>query len=519
MQSNRLFSVSARLGLVLAISLPLMSCFHLSHFASEATDFNGQVAAAQDQTLLLNVLRAANRFPMHFTELSTLSGTGTLTAGGTLTVPFATLNGGTGTFSAAPTAMITKTPTFNIAVLETQEFYRGMLSPISQEQIGTYYEEGLQPELVWTLMFGQIAFQPSPTAKMIVIENNFHPLKNDNKKLKDERGIERNLCPAGTASEYDCFKLVIRALVDRHLATEQIKETTNLGPALSEGAFNNLKWLSGYDPKAVQFATISKDDCTAIDEGAKEKKNPNSPNEPMVAKDAKGSKQSCSDLVKGLPADQQKQFYDGTTLYRLQREASDTRFCFDEGLDNGLSTVDSTDIPSIIKSIRIPYKLLCKSRLPKNYKPSEQEEKQRPPMTLLFKFGGADAKSQNQAGPSIQVRPRSTEGIIYYLGEITRCSLHLDTGSTCPQKVKIVDLSHPPSEDILFDMEDLGDRNTITASTRIRVDWEGKHYQVKMDPSGADRSGQVLRILTQLLALNRSAKDFPTPSIVPIISH
>jgi hypothetical protein len=40
-----------------------------------------------------------------------------------------------------------------------------------------------------------------------------------------------------------------------------------------------------------------------------------------------------------------------------------------------------------------------------------------------------------------------------------------------------------------------------------------------MDPTGHDRSGQVLRILTQLLALNRSAKDFPTPSIVPIISH
>jgi len=225
MKDYRIVSASVRLGLVIVICLPLMSCFHLNHFASEATDFNSQVAAAQDQTLLLNVIRAANRFPMHFTELSTLSGTGTLTAGGSLTVPFATLNGGMGTFSAAPTAMVTETPTFNIAVLETQEFYRGMLSPISQEQIGTYYEEGLQPELVWTLMFGQIAFQPSPTAKIVVIENNFHHLKDENKKLKEKDGSEKYLCPEGTASEYECFKSVVRALVDRHLATEQVKET------------------------------------------------------------------------------------------------------------------------------------------------------------------------------------------------------------------------------------------------------------------------------------------------------
>jgi hypothetical protein len=29
----------------------------------------------------------------------------------------------------------------------------------------------------------------------------------------------------------------------------------------------------------------------------------------------------------------------------------------------------------------------------------------------------------------------------------------------------------------------------------------------------------VLRILTQLLALNRSAKDFPAPAVIPILSR
>src|ERR1700678_2284425 len=51
------------------------ACIHLEHFSGQATEFNIQVADAQNKTLLLNIVRAANRFPMHFTELSTLSGT------------------------------------------------------------------------------------------------------------------------------------------------------------------------------------------------------------------------------------------------------------------------------------------------------------------------------------------------------------------------------------------------------------------------------------------------------------
>jgi len=123
--------------------------------------------------MLLNIVRAAYRFPMHFTELSTLSGTATVSVGGTLTLPFATLNGGNSTFSAAPTGTLTDSPTFNMAVLETQEFYKGMLAPISQAQLATYVEEGLQRELVFALAFGEVLYQPATAAPTVSIENNF----------------------------------------------------------------------------------------------------------------------------------------------------------------------------------------------------------------------------------------------------------------------------------------------------------------------------------------------------------
>ena len=37
-----------------------------------------------------------------------------------------------------------------------------------------------------------------------------------------------------------------------------------------------------------------------------------------------------------------------------------------------------------------------------------------------------------------------------------------------------------------------------------------------VDPSGKDRSSQVMELLTELLAQNNSAKDLPAPSVIPI---
>jgi hypothetical protein len=79
-------------------------------------------------------------------------------------------------------------------------------------------------------------------------------------------------------------------------------------------------------------------------------------------------------------------------------------------------------------------------------------------------------------------------------------------------------------EDYLFRVSELAQRpsGAISAESvdgKIAVDWNERRYEIEIDPSAQNRSGQVLRILTQLLALNRAAKDFPAPAIVPIITH
>jgi hypothetical protein len=485
----------------------LTGCVHLERFSGQATDFNIQVADAQNKTMLLNIVRAANRFPMHFTELSTLSGTGTLTAGGTLTAPAGILNGGMATGSLAPTLSVTETPTFNIAVLETQEFYKGMLKPLTLEQVATYVDEGLQPELLYTLAFGEMVYQKAMTDDPIKLENNFHPLD------KTKAGA----CPgqmiptagnAATFSEYSCFRSVLRALLDRHLTVEKLRSVTNLGPLMSAATMSDLQWLRGLDPKIFSIVSVNRDACRETDD--------------------QGPADSCPEGLSGLPPEQRDLLERKQALYRVQTESTDYRFCFDEAYQPPHTDSSTwTDLPNRIAQAHIPAEVICRDRLPKRFKEPRESADFRGSTDDKTKLKGRLAlnvvlrdSSKGKDAFSLQVEPRSTEGVVYYLGEITRCETGLDKLSVCSQPTVYVPYRN--AEDILFAVS----RSEVTPPSRdewdggkVAVNWGGKRYAVSMDPEAKDRSGQVLRVITQLLALNRSAKDFPTPATVPIISR
>ena len=120
----------------------------------------------------------------------------------------------------------------------------------------------------------------------------------------------------------------------------------------------------------------------------------------------------------------------------------------------------------------------------------------------IHQIGGAVAAQSAAGADASQVlsfRVRSTEGMIYYLGEISRYQLGL------------VPADGPlPDRPIFRIAEGPGDRNSIAAP------YNGKTYRVIVDPSGKDRSSQVMELLTELLAQNNSAKDLPAPSVIPI---
>lgn len=490
----------------------------VNQFSRTATDFNVQVADAQNKTLLMNIVRAAYRFPMHFTELTTLSNTNTLTLGGTLTAPVGILNGGMGTGSVAPTGSLATTPTFNAAVLETQEFYQGMVKALSMEQVATYLNEGLPAELVLSLSIGQIIYQPAPGAEPTKIENNFHSLKGPNKKLCPWPTGRK---PGAPVSEYECFRPVLRALIDVGLTTEPVKSTSNVGALVFANSFADLRWLNGLDPKAYKVVSVETDDC-------------------------KAKADACPEGFDALPVEQQAALAKGQKLYRFQKETSEVRYCFNHQFEPNDSKQPpmppQENLVARIQTAHIDDRLICRNRLTdadkkimlkealdaaEKEKRTKEPSPSRPPLTVGNRLGFTNmvidrAGNVTEETFSIQAEPRSTEGVIYYLGEIARCNLTLDEQSVCTTTPVVHTDYRVGGDDDLFKLAASSiDRSSPHESKGgyIEVDWGEKRYRVDMDPKATDRSGQVLRLLTQLVALNRSAKDFPTPAIVPIISR
>ena len=105
-----------------AIAFGLTSCAIVDQYSSHAVAYNIEAEQAQEQQLVLNIVRASLRRPMQFTSVTTITGSQTVSANAGLTAPFgphSTSN--TGTFGASASGG----PIFTVPVLDTQDFYRG----------------------------------------------------------------------------------------------------------------------------------------------------------------------------------------------------------------------------------------------------------------------------------------------------------------------------------------------------------------------------------------------------------
>lgn len=468
-----------KLILVIVFSTLLGGCVSLGKV--RPTEFNIQAGNEQDKTLLLNVLRAAKRTPMHFTELSTLSATYKVTGGLELALPFSGFHGGSDVLTATPSVSASKSPTYNMAVLDTQEFYRGMLEPLSLKKLDLYLNEGLPKEMVLMLGLGGITFEMKKTGETIFIPNNFH-VRTDQKL---------NMTPSTPysieESQYARFKEIIRALITRGLTIEKISAPDTIGPPLSDEAFQDPKALAKLDAQKLHVIRIGDDDC-------------------------KNKSDTCPGGTSGLRLEEQHLLEKKHHIYLVQKDDISYRFCFNtlsdknrampkQQANTGKADPEDLNVEKLIQSQPIPDNVKCKSDA-----------------------SAANDRGQSLSFPSfsIKVHPRSTEGVIYFLGEIARCELMLNPYVECK--------SHTPSfqaesnEVTLFNVwngEATDSPSTLSPKVKpryITIVLDGENYTVAIDPTGHDRTGAVLGIVTQLLALNRSAKDFPAPSVIPLIS-
>jgi hypothetical protein len=390
----------------LLVMATLSACSLADQLSGHSIEYNVQAETVKNETLLINILRAAYRRTLQFTDLSTISGQVSVSGTAGFSFPFWGPRAGGQELSVAnPSVSASNSPTYTVSVLNTKEFYQGILTPIPMKTLSYYIHIGFPEYLLLTLVVSEIEYGPPSARKRIA---------NVVDRKIDLPGFKPNLQ----------FSDLLKKLIAMGLTTEEVEETTKLGRPFAAARYPSPTDLANLDAKGIRVVPLEH------------------------------------------------------ALFQLEKIGSASRFCFDPNLAR---EPVYAGVPVGETGEKLPASLLCGAKY------DFASDGTAP--------GGSGAKP---AAPLI-IRTHSTEGVIYYLGEIVRRQLHLIP---------------PPSGDwdpgIFHLREGDGGVGAITAS------YEGKAYHIDVDPTGADRSSQVLDLVSELLAQNNSAKDLPAPNIIPI---
>lgn len=208
-------------GLALALALLVAGCSLGDTVGRHGVAYNGSVQAATDTVLLLNVLRARDQAPLHFTEVGAIHGSLSLSAG--LGYDLSNVNGGT-----EPALIASTSPSFDIAPLDRQEFARGLLRPIDPALLRLLSDQGWPTQLLLHLLVSR--FDEGPGGRSAV---------NDPRRRQDLDPATRAACARqGLAAPAPCdpFQAVVDGITSHgRLQFNGYTRLVPVGPRLTRG--------------------------------------------------------------------------------------------------------------------------------------------------------------------------------------------------------------------------------------------------------------------------------------------
>jgi hypothetical protein len=474
--------------------LGLSGCMLADAFSDRVIEYNLQAEQAQEQELLLNIVRASLRRPMQFTGLQEITGNAQATGSGTFSVPFGHHpRPNPGTFGL--TSSFSGGPQFQVPVFDTQEFYQGILAPITLDVFDYYLQQGFPRELLYDLF----------VAKLVIARQDGTEFTFDNSALNDFQRQQ--------------FHIILEYLLAAGLTTEHADTSSEVGPPIPEAD------LKAGNPE--QMARLLDSYAKASSEGLRIK---------QVGKDGKIS----FSVTKSKSGARFCFTRHGSALDRWLNHPAPSLYCGNENLNSGVPEDGVAQFPKLTLNDDI-FAALDKlqtaetARLAANGGTLNPEDAVR---ISLFK------------GQSIALKlyVRSTQGIMYYLGEVVRRDLHPELyggGGTarvlqikttipfgavpaaeCPETgVTEAESAVTPflpgietSQSYLCENLFRVDTTFGSPSPFIQVDYDDATYSLSRDPRSYGRSYEVMELVKQLFALNTSAKQFPSTNVFTIVS-
>lgn len=521
--------LTAVLTVVLAATA-LMGCSSLAPAGPGAVSVNLEVEDMQNKIALLNIARASMRRPPVYTTLSSVAGKVRPTGGLTLTVPFGPNLAGGSTGTAGLSLQANDAPTVTLSPLDTQEFYQGIMTPIKKETIDFYVQQGFSRALLFNLFISRIE-----------VENPDNTIQ-----------VYRNY--PGRDAEMIAFQGTLNELIRLGLTTELVAgKASAFGPLRTADEVRDLRAVASAAKSELSITEVAP--CAV---GEAEWRDLIARHKVKRPRGGKGIgethaalQKKCTEGDNKVPQEVVTSYFPSSpaAFYRVEKPGGkmSVRLCFGDPSPTGglrcsdkykpgaVTTETSATTQTGIETVSLPAGTL-KNRMP----PLPNEQRSRPPSTPPVATTPAEKEKEKEKEKEqkISLVVRSTDAVIYYLGEVMRRQLYADgvespdseeravayhylRGSGTPDRScwETPEPNDPPCVPMLE--VDTGEADDAFVS----VDYDGQTFSI---PSGRhardsndasrDRSSQVIAIVAQLLALNKSAKDTPQTSILQVVN-
>lgn len=143
---------------IAALAALLSGCSAVAPMADQSVRFNENYADASNRMFLLNTVRAAKAMPLYYTRVQSL--TAETVAQTKLGLPFELGPRSSDLFKIAPEVTGTQKDAVALSPLDDVKFTRGVLTPMPDEMLKFYVDQGWTRELLFTVVFDYIRLRP-----------------------------------------------------------------------------------------------------------------------------------------------------------------------------------------------------------------------------------------------------------------------------------------------------------------------------------------------------------------------
>jgi len=518
--------VGSTVGLLVAAAA-LVGCAttteRLDHYADRMTTYNKEAELAQDRAILLNILRASKRRPLSFFELQSVSASGTPSGQVGFSIPLAQ-NGGATPSTISPQFNLSSGPTVSANYIDTQEFYQGVLKPIPMDTIDFFIQRGIPDNLLFNLFFSKATVR-------------VHPDDKDGAKAAAPEHVFVN--NAGHDDTLDGYQRLVTNLLNSGLTTGvEDSDPSDFGPPLTAAEVADPSVLAKLNESKLKLDQVKWCDLTG------EERNDIIHRSKLTASDA----DACGappapakhDEVRGgshPPAKPAPAVFAASGYFRVQQKADDPshKLCFSPTLHAPAGQAREVGAGGC-EQVSTKRKATVQGASACALSPGLGDAL--PSLSTATAAG----RSCSTVSYDIDFTPRSTYGVIYYLGEVVRRKLDPDNPAEVSPRVVMVRTASPlrsigadgcpidvPPAGAESDSGPMGpspcrpvfylDRGRLPGKGYLSVDYDGQTYLLPDRSDRAGMSNEVLDIVSELIALTRSAKDAPTSSLVTLVGH